>query len=245
MHTEYLDYTDGDNNTFEAFVAYDDSKSGKRPCVLISHAWGGQSDIERDKAKALAELGYVGFAVDLYGKGKRGSTMDENAKLMQPFMDDRAMLLKNLKASLDAAEKHPQVDTDKIGAIGFCFGGLCVLDLARSADPRIKGVVSFHGLFAKSTVENNNPITAKVLIEHGYDDPMATPENMVEIGTELTERRADWQMHAYGNTVHAFTNPEANMPENGIVYNAESDRRSWIAMKNFFEELFAAAKVAV
>ena len=245
MHTEYLDYSDGENNTFEAFVAYEDSKSGKRPCVLISHAWGGQSEGERNKAKALAELGYIGFALDVYGKGKRGSSMDENAKLMQPFMDDRALLLKRLLAAVDEAEKHPQVDKDRIAAIGFCFGGLCVLDLARSADPRVKGVVSFHGLFSKSTVKNDKPITAKVLIEHGYDDPMATPENMVEIAAELTERKADWQIHAYGNTVHAFTNPEANMPENGIVYNADADRRSWTAMKNFFEELFVPAKVAV
>lgn len=238
MHTEYLDYSLGDI-TFEAYVAYDEAKAGKKPCVLISHAWGGLSDLEKEKANQLAELGYVGFALDLYGKGKRGNSMEENAKLMQPFMDDRKMLIDHVLAGLDAACKHDQVDTAKVGAIGFCFGGLCVLDLARSTDPRVKGVVSFHGLFAPSTVANDKPITSKVLILHGYDDPMATPENMVGVCDELTKREADWQLHAYGGTVHAFTNPGANMPENGILYKESADKRSFVSMKNFFGEVFA------
>lgn len=238
MHNEYIDYKDGDL-VCEAYVAYDDSNKAKRPCVLISHAWGGQGDFEREKANKLAELGYVGFALDMYGKGKRGSTMEENGKLMQPFMDDRAMLRKRIKAALDAAKKHPLVDTNRIGAIGYCFGGLCVLDLARAADPSVKGVASFHGLFQPPNLGKQGPITAKVLILHGFDDPMATPESMVAIGKELDEAKADWQIHAYGQTVHAFTNPTANMPENGILYNASAANRSWQAMKNFFSEALA------
>lgn len=238
MHNEYIDYTDG-GLTCQAYVAYDEASTVKRPCVIVSHAWGGQSDFEREKAHKLAELGYVGFALDMYGKGIRGGSMEENGKLMQPFMDDRAMLGRRINAALDAVKKHPLVDANRIGAMGYCFGGLCVLDLARAADPSVKGVVSFHGLFHPPKLGKQSPITAKILIEHGYDDPMATPDNMIEVAKELTDAKADWQIHAYGHTVHAFTNPEANMPENGIMYNAAADKRSWTAMKNFFGEVLA------
>lgn len=244
IKTEYLDYTDG-GESFEAYVAYDpaavakDGTGGKRPCILVSHAWGGQSDFEREKAEKLAALGYVGFALDIYGKGKRGNTMEENAKLMQPYVDDRRLLLSRLNAALAAAARHPAVDPNRIGAIGFCFGGLCVLDLARSAAPSVQGVVSFHGLFSPPEIGEQKAMPAKVLILHGYDDPMATPENMVGIANELTAAACDWQIHAYGKTMHAFSNPGANMPENGILYNENADKRSDRAMVNFFEEVFA------
>lgn len=238
MKKELHDYSDG-GDTFEGYVAYDDSSSEKRPCVLVSHAWGGQSDFEREKAEKLAELGYVGFAIDVYGKGKRGTSMDENAKLMQPFMDDRKLLLKRLQIALDAAKKLPGVEPGKVAAIGFCFGGLCVLDLARSVAEGVVGVVSFHGLFAPPEIGEQKKIKSKVLILHGYDDPMATPDNMVGIAKEMSEAGADWQIHAYGNTVHAFTNPAAAMPENGILYNEAAEKRSFKAMENFLAEIFA------
>lgn len=238
MKKEFHDYTDA-GETFEGFVACDDSTGDKRPCVLVSHAWGGQSDFEREKAAMLAELGYVGFAIDVYGKGKRGSTMDENAKLMQPFMDDRKLLLSRMQIALNAAKKLPHVDSTKIAAIGFCFGGLCVLDLARSVADGVKGVVSFHGLFAPPEIGEQKKIESKVLILHGYDDPMATPDSMVGIAKELSEAGADWQIHAYGNTVHAFTNPQANMPENGILYKECAEKRSFKSMENFLAEIFA------
>lgn len=236
MKTEYLDYQEG-QNVCEAYVAYDVKVQGKRPCVLVCHAWGGQGDFEREKAENLAQMGYLGFAVDLYGKGKRGSTMEENGKLMQPFMDDRAMLLRRMKASVAAAKKHSMVDGNKIAAIGYCFGGLCVLDLARSNEAGVKGVVSFHGLFSPPKLGKQEQISSKILMLHGYDDPMVKPEDVLAVGKEFNEAKADWQLHAYGHVVHAFTSPTANMPEHGIQYNADADRRSWIAMKNFLEEV--------
>ena len=238
MKTDYFDYADG-SVTCEGYAAYDDAKKGRRPGVLVSHAWGGQNHFERDKADKLASLGYVGFALDLYGKGKRGGTMEQNAKLMQPFLDDRAMLRRRMTAALDALKKHPAVDAERTAAIGFCFGGLCVLDLARSVPAGLKGVVSFHGLFHPPKLGAQAPIKAKVLMLHGYDDPMATPEHVMAIARELTDAQADWQLHAYGRTSHAFTNPEANSPEHGLLYNAAADRRSWAAMKNFLEEVLA------
>src|SRR5262249_9315380 len=235
MNTQYLDYTDGDI-TCEAYVAYDDSVTSKRPCVLVSHQWSGQSDAERKKAEELARLGYVGFAIDIYGKGVRGGLLEDNSKLMQPFLDDRAMLRRRILAALAAAQKHPMVAPDLIGAIGYCFGGLCALDLARSAAPGVKGVGSCHGLFHPPNIGGQAPITAKVLILHGYDDPMAPPEHVLAIARELTEAKADWQLHAYGHAMHAFTAEGLDLPERGLKYNAAAARRSWTAMKNFFEE---------
>ncbi len=230
-------YLDGDVH-LEAFFAYDDAHEGIRPAVLISHAWGGRDNFVAEKAKKMAELGYVGFALDMYGKGVSGSSVEENAKLMQPFLDDRIMLRKRIHAALNAVKLLPWVDDTKLAAIGFCFGGLCVLDLARSGAD-IKGVVSFHGLLAAAEDIKNSQIKAKILALHGHDDPMGPVEQVVAFQEELTKSGADWQMHIYGNTMHAFTNPAANDPSFGTVYQPEADRRSWVAMQNFLEEVFS------
>ncbi len=218
-------------------LAWDDAVEGPRPGVLVSHAWGGRSDFEDGKANALAELGYAAFALDLYGKGVRGSGPEENAALMQPFLEDRAMLQQRMLASVDTMREQDPVDGSKLAAIGFCFGGLCVLDLARTGAD-LAGVVSFHGLFAAPGNTKGNTIQAKVLALHGWDDPMATPENVLALSKELTAMGADWQLHAYGNTMHAFTNPEANDRQMGTVYDASADRRSFRSMQNFLEEIF-------
>lgn len=238
MNTQYLVYTDGEI-TCEAYVAYDESRTSKRPCVLVSHQWSGQSEVERKKAEELAQLGYVGFAIDIYGKGVRGGLLDDNSRLMQPFLDDRLALRRRILAALAAAQKHPMVDPDSIGAIGYCFGGLCALDLARSAAPGVKGVVSFHGVLHPPNIGEQAPVTAKVLILHGYDDPLAPPEDVLAIARELTDAKADWQLHAYGHTMHAFTAQGVDLPERGLRYNPAAARRSWTAMKNFFEETLA------
>lgn len=238
MHNETIEYRDGDL-VFEAYAAHDDSTRAKRPGVLVCHAWGGQGELERAKAEQLADLGYLGFAADLYGKGIRGGTMEENAKLMQPFMDDRALLRQRLTASFAALREHALVDVSRMAAIGFCFGGLCALDLARSVPDGLRGVVSFHGLLHPPQLDARAPITAKVLILHGWDDPMATPEHVLAIAAELSDAEADWQLHAYGGTMHAFTNPNANLPDNGLLYNDVADRRSWATMKGFLHEVLA------
>ena len=237
MKTEYLDYTSG-KNTFESYVAYDDSQSSKRPCVVICHAWAGQLAPDHETAGKLAKLGYVGFAADVYGKGMRGDPSGDNTHLMKPLLDDRAELKGRLLAAIDAAKKHPMVYATKIAAIGYCFGGLCVLDLARcGAD--VKGVVSFHGLFFPPNLGAQKEIKAKTLILHGWDDPMATPDQVVEVAKEFTDAKADWQIHGYGGTMHAFTAPMANAPERGILYNERAAKRSWQSMENFLAEIFA------
>jgi dienelactone hydrolase len=230
-------YMDEDT-VLEAFFAFDDSFSGRRPAVLISHAWGGRDSFVADKARKLAGLGYVGFALDMYGKGVLGTDKEENAKLMQPFMADREKLQKRIKAALNAVSLLPWVDDKKIAAMGFCFGGLCVLDLARTGVD-IKGVVSFHGLLSAPGNIQGNKIKAKILALHGHDDPMGLPDQVLAFQDEMTQAEADWQFVTYGNTVHAFTNPVANDPDFGTIYQADADRRSWQAMQNFFAEIFA------
>ncbi|WP_374090413.1 dienelactone hydrolase family protein [Methylomicrobium lacus] len=231
-----VNYVDGDT-VLEAFFAYDDAIVGRRPAVLINHTWGGRDDFVANKAIKLAELGYVGFALDMYGKGVLGSGPEENAKLMQPFIDDRALLQRRIGAALATVKLLPWVDDKKCAAIGFCFGGLCVLDLARTGVD-IKGVVSFHGILGAPGNTEGKPIKAKVLALHGHDDPLGPPEQVLAFEQEMTKAGADWQVHVYGNTMHAFTNPIANNPGVGNVYQADADRRSWIAMKNFLEEIF-------
>jgi dienelactone hydrolase len=230
-------YLDGDV-LLEAFFAFDDSLSDRRPAILINHTWAGRDDFVAEKAKKIAAIGYVGFAVDMYGKGVSGSSAEENAKLMQPFMNNREMLQKRMQAALYAVKLMPWVDDSKIAAIGFCFGGLCSLDLARTGAD-LKGVVSFHGLLGAPGNTGGNAIKAKVLALHGHDDPMVPVEQVVAFEQEMTEAGADWQLHTFGNTLHAFTNPVANNPDFGAAYQPDADRRSWLAMENFLTEILA------
>lgn len=222
----------------EAHLALPDG-TARVPTVLVCHAWAGQSDLERGKAERLArELGLAGVAIDLYGKGVLGKDPIENGKLMMPFQRDRALLRARLLAALDAVRAHPRVDPARMAAIGFCFGGLCALDLAR-AGADLRGVVAFHGLFHPPEGLDVGPFRAKVLVLHGHDDPMATPEQLLALENELTRHGADWQVHVYGHTKHAFTNPAANDPARGTVYEPSADRRSWSALRTFLDEVLA------
>ncbi len=230
-------YLDGDV-LLEAFFAFDDSLTGRRPAVLINHTWAGRDDFVAEKAKKIAALGYVAFAVDMYGKGVLGTTAEENAKLMQPFMDDRKMLAKRMQAALYAVKLLPWVDDSKVAAMGFCFGGLCALDLARTGAD-LKGIVSFHGLLGAPDNIKDNSIKAKVLVLHGHDDPMGPVEQVIAFEEEMTKAGVDWQFHTFGNTMHAFTNPLANNPDFGTVFQPDADRRSWLLMENFLTEIFA------
>jgi len=236
IHTRTVEYSDGEA-VLEAYMAWDDSSHDSRPAVLIAHAWGGRGELEEGKAEQLAELGYVGFAIDLYGKGVHGASKEENAALMQPLLDDRALLQRRMQLALEQTRKQNEVDTTRVAAMGFCFGGLCVLDLARSGAD-VLGVASFHGLFHKPGNTDGNKISAKVLVLHGWDDPMAKPAQAIELAEELTKSGADWQIHGYGNTMHAFSNPAANDPALGTVYNADADRRSWQSLQLFLAEIF-------
>lgn len=224
-----------DGKTYEGWLVMPEGKTNV-PVVVIAHAWGGLTDNEKQKAAIIAkEFGYAAFAVDVYGKGKRGTSVEENQALMNPLVGDRAELQKRLAGGLAAAKAQAGVDASKAAAIGFCFGGLCVLDMAR-ANQDVLGVASFHGLFRPAENIPQPKIKAKVLIEHGWLDPMATPEDFLAISKEF--EGADWQAHVHGNGYHSFTTVGANNPDMGTVYNADADRRSFAYLKTFLNELF-------
>ena len=233
MREQNIEYRDGET-LLEGFLCYDESQPGPRPAVLISHAWGGRNEFVERKARRLAWQGYACFALDNYGKGKRGTTPAECGALMNPFMEDRKMLLKRLQAGLAAARSMPIIDSGRIAIMGFCFGGLCALDLARS-NADIRAAVSFHGILKPSGLTEPK-IRAKVLMLHGYDDPLAPPEDLLAAAKEFTDAGADWQVHAYGHTVHAFTNPVAQDRAGGMQYDESADRRSWHALEEFLSE---------
>jgi dienelactone hydrolase len=234
LKSQKIDYHDGDT-LLEGYYVYDDKHSGKRPAVLVAHDWSGKNEFACHKADQLAELGYIGFALDMFGKGKIGHTKEEKSALIQPLVQNRLNLRKRILAAFETTKKLEYVDIHRIGAIGFCFGGLCALDLARSGAD-VKAVVSFHGLLHAPEDAANEAIKAKILALHGYDDPMVTPDNVFSFANEMTKGHVDWQIHMYGNTKHAFTNPQANDPDFGTVYNKIAEMRSWIAMKDFFKE---------
>lgn len=227
-----------------AFPASKDKTTQRRPAILIAHAWMGQDQFVRHKADALAELGYVAFAADVYGEGKTASNTEEAKQLMVPLFEDRALLQKRICAAYEVVRQHPAVDPAKIGAIGFCFGGLTVIELLRSGID-VKGVVSFHGVLGNKmgniqakTVPIAKSIKGSLLILHGYEDPLVSPQDISNMQKELSDAKVDWQMNIYSHTSHAFTNPEAHDKENGLVFQALSSERAWWAMIHFFSERF-------
>jgi len=237
VKTRPVEYSHG-GKIFEGLLALDDAKTGKRPAALIAHAWAGRGAVEEDWAKRLAALGYAGLAIDLYGKGVFGKSTAECQALMSPLAGDRSYLQERLLNVIEVAKKIPEIDATKIAIMGFCFGGLCALDVARTGAD-VKGAASFHGLFSAPGNTAGKKIKAKVIAFHGWNDPMVKPDAVKSFGEEMTAAGADWQIHAYGGVMHAFTNPAANDPAFGTVYNKRAAERSWNSLKLFLEECFA------
>ena len=236
ISTRLIDYRDGDL-VFEGKLAWDDDIAGPRPGVLVAHTIRGRSQFEEGKAELLAAMGYTGFAIDVYGKDAIGSEFDHCRDMMESLRSERAVLQRRLLQAVQALRDQAEVDASRIAAMGYCFGGLCALDIARTGEP-LAGVVSFHGLLDAPGNTAGNRIRARILALHGWDDPLATPEQAVAFGEELSSMGADWQLHCYGNVRHAFTNPAADASNGVTVYNDAADRRSWAAAQYFLSELF-------
>jgi dienelactone hydrolase len=241
IKTENVDYKQGDT-PLEGYLAYDASAQGKLPGVLVVPDWMGPGAFSNAKAEELAKLGYVAFAVDIYGKDVRPKDQKEAGAQAGKFKGDRKLLRARILAALDVLKARPNVDPSRIAAIGFCFGGTTVLELARAGVP-IAGVVSFHGGLDSPTPEDAKNIKAKVLVLHGADDPNVPAEQVAAFEDEMRKGGVDWELVKYSKSVHSFTNPAAGSDNSkGVAYNAEADKRSWQAMKDFFAEIFAEKK---
>ena len=217
--------------TYESLAVWDDAVAGRRPVVLVAPTFMGRSAFEEGKAERLAGLGYAALAVDIYGVDAKPANLDEAPAAMQRVNSDRAGLAAMMQAALEAARGLEVADAGRSAAIGFCFGGKCVLDLARQGAD-LKGVVTFHGIFDSPGIPVAETVPAKILALHGWDDPLAKPEAVIAFAAEMTGKNADWQLHAYGQTEHGFTNP--GRPQ---MYRPDADRRSWQAMENFLGEV--------
>lgn len=238
LYTETVEYKQG-NTVLEGYLAYDDSIKGKVPGVLIVHEWSGIGPYVKKRAEQMALLGYVGFAADIYGKGIRPKDKNEAADQAGMYRANRPLMRERVKAGLEQLRKYDFVDPKRIVAIGYCFGGGTVLELARSGAD-IAGVVSFHGNLDTPHPQETKNIKAKILICHGADDPFVTKEQIAAFQDEMRLARADWQINIYANAVHSFTNPDSgNDPSTGLAYNKEADSRSWEAMKLFFNQIFS------
>lgn len=235
MHTANYIYQH-DEQSLTGFLAYGEQIATPRPAVLVVHDWSGRNELACQKALMLAQLGYVGFAVDMYGEGRIGETNDEKKALMQPLLNDRHFLQARIRAAFDALCTLDYVDKQRIAVIGFCFGGLCALDLARSGADLV-GAVSFHGLLNAPAKPANKPIKAKLLVLHGYDDPMIKPVDVNDFCREMTDAGVDWQVIMYGHTQHGFTNPQAHDKQLGTMFNSQTAQRSFQAMRNFLAEI--------
>ena len=237
VKTETVEYKEG-NTALEGYLIYDDAIVSKRPGILIVHQWKGAGDYEKKRGEMLARMGYVAFVADIYGKGVRPQQVPEASAQAAKYKEDRQLLRKRVRAGLEQLKKARMVDAENTAAIGYCFGGTTALELARSGAD-LDGVVSFHGGLSTPVPEDARQIKAKVLVLHGADDPHVPPAEVHAFIEEMQKGNVNWQLNAYGGAVHSFTDWNAKDRSRGAAYDEQADKRSWEAMKMFFEELFA------
>jgi dienelactone hydrolase len=235
IKTETIEYKQGET-TLEGALVYDDAMKGPRPGVLVAHQWKGLSDYERKRAVMLAELGYAAFCVDIYGKGIRPPTPQAAGAEAGKYKGNRALLRERVNAGLLAFRKQSVVEPKRLAAIGYCFGGTTVIELARSG-AEVTGVVSFHGALDSPKPEDGKNIRCKVLALHGADDPFVPAKDIEAFESEMRSANADWQLVKYGGAVHSFTDWNADGSMAGAKYDEKADKRSWEEMKRFFAEV--------
>lgn len=237
IKTEKVIYKHG-SEELEGFIAYDDATPAGKPAVVIIHDWMGPSEYTEMRAQQLAEMGYIAFAADIYGKKLRPKNSEEAAKAAGEFRNgDRKLLRARAKAAYDQVAKHPQADKKRISAAGYCFGGTVVLEMARSGLP-LKGVISFHGGLSAVQPKDALKIKSKLLVLHGAIDPYISADELNGFMKEMNDAKVDYQFVSYSGAVHAFSQKGAgNDPKNGAAYNEAADKRSFVAMREFLKEV--------
>ena len=236
VRTKVVEYKQGET-VLEGYLAWDDAAKGKRPGVLVVHDWMGVGPYAKSRTEQLARLGYVALAADIYGKGVRPQNSQEASQQAGRYKKDRPLLRARVTAALETLRGTEGVDAKRIAAIGYCFGGTTVIELARSG-AEIAGVVSFHGGLDSPSPADGKNIKGKVLALHGADDPFVPAADLAAFEEEMRKGNVDWQLVKYGGAVHSFTHADAGSDNSkGAAYNERADRRSWEAMKAFFAEI--------
>ncbi len=239
MKTETLEYG-GDDTSFRGYLASPDG-TARRPGVIVVHEAPGLDDHPKLRARMLAELGYLALAIDMYGGGKVAGSPKEALATMEPLRTDPARLRRRARAGLEALAARSNVNPGQLGAIGYCFGGLTVLELARDG-AALRGVVSFHGLLETRNPGDARNIKGKILVCTGAEDPLVPDAQVVAFEQEMRQAGVDWQVNIYGGAKHAFTNRDADqIPMPGFGYHKAADQRSWDAMRSLFSEVFGEA----
>jgi dienelactone hydrolase len=244
IKTQEIPYQSADGTQLIGYYAYDDAIKGPRPGIVVVHEWWGLNDYAKRRARDLAGLGYSALAIDMYGEGKNTEHPKDAMAFMQAANKDAGAASKRFEAGLDLLQKQPQTDPQKLGAIGYCFGGGVVLNAARQGEP-LAGVVSFHGALATNTPATPGSVKAKVLVEHGALDSMVTPDNVTAFKSEMDKAGADYTFVSLDGAKHGFSNPDADRLSHGdhggpdIGYNKAADEKSWADMKAFFQKIFS------
>ncbi len=237
MQQEAVVYKDGDVD-LKGYLYWDDAFSGKRPGVLVAHEWWGLNDYAKLRAEMLAETGYVAFAADMYGDAKMTRHADEAKGWMQQIASNATLWQRRANLALEQLKSHPKVDNEELAAIGYCFGGATVMQMAYSGAD-LDGVVSFHGSLPPATPEQAADVKASVLIAHGDADSFVPADRIGAFKKALSDADVDWEMNIYAGAKHGFTNPYADgYGMDGLAYQEKADRRSWLRMLAFLEELF-------
>jgi dienelactone hydrolase len=240
LHEQNIDYQAGDTH-LKGYLVWDDAKGDKQAGVLVVHEWWGLNDYARSRARMLADLGYTALAVDMYGDGKSTEHPQEATAFMNSVVENGDLAKLRFLAAKDVLAKQPGVDSGKIAAIGYCFGGATVLNMARLGVD-LAAVVSFHGNLVTKTPAESGKVKAQVLVLNGADDTFVTPQSISNFEQEMTQAGVKYRFINYPGAVHGFTNPDAdrlgkanNLP---LAYNADADKKSWAAMQELFQTAF-------
>lgn len=242
IQTQEIPYKAPDGTTLQGYYAYDDSIKGKRPGIVVVHEWWGLNDYAQRRARELAQLGYAALAIDMYGEGKSTTHAKDAQEMMQMASSSSETSMGRAKAGLELLKAQPQVDPERLAAIGYCYGGKVVLDMAR-AGMDLDGVVSFHGMLTTDTPAKKGEVKARVLVLNGGADSFTSTADIEKFKQEMDAAGVDYQIVTYPGAKHGFTNPDADKlaQENhiDIGYNAKADKKSWKKMQQFLHRIFS------